>query len=90
MAWRSLALRHIERQGLSYEDVCGKGGTKYRFLKWKLSVPVNMLARTLTMTMICALALWPHLQADKKLAFLYDLEIKSSEALFRVERNLAF
>ena len=33
------------------------------------------------------LALWPKLQADSKLNFIYDLEIKSSEALYRVERN---
>ncbi|MCX7260415.1 MAG: DNA polymerase I [Burkholderiales bacterium] len=39
------------------------------------------------MTMDVHLALWPHLQADAQLAFIYDLEIKSSEALFRVERN---
>jgi DNA polymerase-1 len=39
------------------------------------------------MTMDVHLALWPHLQADAQLAFIYDLEIKSSEALYRVERN---
>jgi DNA polymerase-1 len=33
------------------------------------------------------LALWPKLQADSKLAFIYDLEMKSSESLYRIERN---
>ncbi|MFM1751554.1 MAG: hypothetical protein RL119_516, partial [Actinomycetota bacterium] len=31
--------------------------------------------------------LWPRLQADDKLRFIYDLEIQSSEALYRIERN---
>ncbi|REN19810.1 hypothetical protein DSI41_08380, partial [Mycobacterium tuberculosis] len=31
--------------------------------------------------------LWPRLQADEKLSFIYQLEMDSSEALYRVERN---
>jgi DNA polymerase-1 len=31
--------------------------------------------------------LWPLLQADDKLRFIYQLEIDSSEALYRIERN---
>ena len=33
------------------------------------------------------LALWPKLEADQRLRFIYQLEIESSEALYRVERN---
>ena len=33
------------------------------------------------------LALWPRIQADEKLRFIYQLEIDSSEALYRIERN---
>jgi DNA polymerase-1 len=32
-------------------------------------------------------ALWPLLQADDKLRFIYELEMQSSEALYRIERN---
>jgi DNA polymerase-1 len=31
--------------------------------------------------------LWPQLQANDKLRFIYELEIASSEALYRIERN---
>jgi DNA polymerase-1 len=31
--------------------------------------------------------LWPRLQSDAKLNFIYQLEIQSSEALYRIERN---
>ncbi|MDO9291011.1 MAG: DNA polymerase, partial [Hydrogenophaga sp.] len=32
-------------------------------------------------------ALWPQLDADAKLRFIYELEIASSETLYRIERN---
>ena len=31
--------------------------------------------------------LWPQLQADEKLKFIYELEMASSETLYRIERN---
>jgi DNA polymerase-1 len=39
------------------------------------------------MTLDVHRALWPLLQADEKLRFIYELEIASSEALYRIERN---
>ena len=83
----SLALRHLERQGLSYEDVCGKGAHQISFSQVEIARASEYACEDADMTMDVHLALWPHLQADEKLAFIYDLEIKSSEALFRVERN---
>jgi DNA polymerase-1 len=83
----SLALRHVERQGLSYEDVCGKGAHQISFSQVEIERASEYACEDADMTMDVHLALWPHLQADAQLAFIYDLEIKSSEALFRVERN---
>jgi len=83
----SLALRHVERQGLSYEDVCGKGVHQISFSQVEIQRASEYSCEDADMTMDVHLALWPHLQADAQLAFIYDLEIKSSEALFRVERN---
>jgi DNA polymerase-1 len=83
----SLALRHVGRQGLSYEDVCGKGAHQISFSQVEIERACEYACEDADMTMDVHLALWPHLQVDAQLAFIYDLEIKSSEALFRVERN---
>ncbi len=83
----SLAERHLGRGGISYEDLCGKGAHQIPFAQ----VPVEQAARysceDADQTLDVHQALWPRLQAEPRLRAIYELEIASSEVLYRIERN---
>ena len=83
----SLAERHLGRKGLSFEDLCGKGVHQIPISQ----VPIDKVAvyacEDADMTLHVHEVLWPKIQAIPSLRHVYDLEIESSEALFRIERN---
>ncbi|MDP2263449.1 MAG: DNA polymerase I [Hydrogenophaga sp.] len=83
----SLAERHLARKGLSYEDLCGKGAHQIAFAQVDVAKAALYSCEDSDMTLDVHLSLWPRLQADDKLRFVYELEIASSEALYRIERN---
>jgi DNA polymerase-1 len=83
----SLAERHLGRKGLSYEDMCGKGVHQISFSQVDVARATEYSCEDSDMTLDVHLLLWPRLQADDKLRFIYQLEIDSSEALYRIERN---
>ncbi|PIT76366.1 DNA polymerase I [Limnohabitans sp. B9-3] len=83
----SLAERHVGRKGLSYEDLCGKGAHQIPFSQVDVARATEYSCEDSDMTLDVHHVLWPRLQADDKLRFIYDLEIQSSEALYRIERN---
>jgi DNA polymerase-1 len=83
----SLAERHLGRQGISYEDLCGKGAHQIPFAQVDVAKAAEYSCEDSDQTLDVHLALWPQLQADDKLRFVYELEIASSEALYRIERN---
>jgi len=83
----SLAERHVGRKGLSYEDLCGKGAHQIPFAQVDVARATEYSCEDSDMTLEVHHALWPRLQADDKLRFVYELEIASSEALYRIERN---
>ena len=83
----SLAERHLGRQGLSYEDLCGKGVNQIPFAQVEVARAAEYACEDSEMTLAVHLALWPQLQADEKLNRIYQLEVATSEALFRIERN---
>jgi DNA polymerase-1 len=83
----SLGQRHLARTGLSYEDVCGKGAQQIPFARVSLERATQYACEDADMTLEVHEVLWPRLEEDEKLAFIYQLEIDSSEALYRVERN---
>jgi DNA polymerase-1 len=83
----SLALRHLGRQGLSYEALCGKGAHQIPFAQVEVSQAAHYACEDADFTLGVHQRLWPLLQADDKLRFIYQLEIDSSEALYRIERN---
>ena len=84
---QNLALRHLSKTGLSYEDLCGKGAGQIPFAQVSLDKASRYACEDVDMTLGVHQALWPILKNDDPLKFIYDLEIQSSEALFRVERN---
>ncbi|MEI6735153.1 MAG: DNA polymerase I [Comamonadaceae bacterium] len=83
----SLAERHLGRSGISFEDLCGKGANQICFDQVDVDKAAQYSCEDSDMTLDVHLALWPQLQVDAKLRFIYELEIASSEALYRIERN---
>jgi len=83
----SLAERHLGRSGITYEDLCGKGAHQIPFAQVDVAKAAEYSCEDADQTLAVHQVLWPRLQADEKLRFVYELEIASSEALYRVERN---
>ena len=83
----SLAERHLGRGGISYEDLCGKGAGQMSFSQVDIARAAEYSCEDSDQTLDVHRTLWPGLEADDKLRFIYQLEIASSEALYRIERN---
>jgi DNA polymerase-1 len=83
----SLAERHVGRSGISYEDLCGKGASQIPFAQVEIAKAAEYSCEDSDQTLDVHRVLWPQLQTDAKLLFIYELEIESSEALYRIERN---
>jgi DNA polymerase-1 len=83
----SLALRHLGRGGTTYEDLCGKGAHQIPFAQVDVAKAAAYAAEDADQTLAVHAVLWPQLQADDKLRAVYELEMASSEALYRIERN---
>jgi DNA polymerase-1 len=83
----SLADRHLGRKGLSYEDMCGKGAHQISFSQVDVEKASDYACEDADFTLSVHQRLWPLVQADEKLNFVYHLEMQSSEALYRIERN---
>ncbi|MDB5891293.1 MAG: polymerase, partial [Polaromonas sp.] len=71
----------------NYEDLCGKGAHQIRFNQVDIAKAAEYSCEDSDQTMDVHRVLWPQIEANEKLGFIYQLEIRSSEALYRVERN---
>ena len=83
----SLAQRHLGRGGITFEDLCGKGAHQIKFNQVDIAKAAEYSCEDADQTLGVHNVLWPQLQANDKLRFVYDLEIESSESLYRIERN---
>jgi DNA polymerase-1 len=83
----SLADRHLGRSGITFEDLCGKGANQIKFNQVDIAKAAEYSCEDADQTLGVHNVLWPQLQAIEKLRFIYELEIKSSESLYRIERN---
>ncbi|WP_285412014.1 DNA polymerase I [Variovorax sp. efr-133-TYG-130] len=83
----SLAERHLGRSGISYEDLCGKGAHQIPFSQVDIAKAAEYSCEDSDQTLDVHNTLWPQLERDEKLRFIYQLEMDSSEALYRIERN---
>lgn len=83
----SLAERHLGRTGIDYETIAGKGAHQIRFNQVPIEKAAEYSCEDSDQTLDVHLALWPKLERDSKLKFIYELEMASSETLYRVERN---
>ena len=84
----SLALRHLGRSGLSYEDVCGKGAHQIPFAQVEVARAAEYSCEDSEMTLHVHETLWPQLQEQSGLRFVYEkIEMPSVAVLGRIERN---
>ena len=83
----SLAERHLGRSGISYEDLCGKGVHQIPFAQVAVDKATAYSCEDSDQTLDVHRVLWPLLQGQAGLLDIYALEMASSEALFRIERN---
>lgn len=90
----SLALRHLNRKGVSYEDLCGKGVHQIPFSQVDVQQAGNYSSEDSDMTLDVHRKLWPAIEATQKaseetgagLARIYALEMQTSRVLTRMER----
>ena len=83
----SLAKRHVGRVGLSFEDLCGKGVNQITMAQVDVEKASLYACEDADMCLDVHLHLFPKLRSFAGLKRIYDLEMASSEALYRVERN---
>lgn len=83
----SLAERHLGRTGIDYEDLCGKGAHQIPFSQVDIAKAAEYACEDSDLTLDVHRSLWPQLQANAQLGFIYQLEMDSSETLYRIERN---
>ena len=83
----SLAERHVGRRGLTYEDLCGKGAHQIPFAQVDVDKAAHYSCEDSDQCLDVHGVLWPQIEAQAGLKFVYDLEIQTSEALYRIERN---
>jgi DNA polymerase I len=84
----SLAERHLNRKGLSFEDVCGKGVNQIPFAQVDLDKASEYSGEDSEMTLQVHTTLWPQIQADAGLLDVYQrIELPTSLVLARVERH---
>jgi DNA polymerase-1 len=84
----SLAERHLDRKGLSYEDLCGKGAHQIPFAQVDVAKATVYSGEDSEMTAQVHQALWPRIEADAGLRFVYEhIEMPVAVILERIERT---
>ena len=83
----SLAERHLGRSGITYEQVCGKGAKQIPFSQVAIEDAARYSAEDSDQTLDVHRVLWPQIEANDELRFVYALEMETSETLYRIERN---
>jgi len=84
----SLALRHLGRSGLSYEDLCGKGAHQISFAQVEIERASEYSCEDSEMTLHVHNNLWPQVQASAGLLDVYQrIEMPAAEILGRIERT---
>jgi DNA polymerase I len=84
----SLAQRHLGRQGLSYEDLCGKGAHQIAFGQVDVAKAAEYACEDSDMTLDVHRTLWPQLDAEAGLRDVYTrIELPTALLLQRIERT---
>lgn len=82
-----LAQRHLGRKGITYEDLCGKGANQICFDEVAIDRAAEYSAEDTDFTLQVHRVLYPRIEEDPRLRFIYELEIPVSRVLTVMERN---
>lgn len=83
-----LAMRHLGIKTISFDEVAGKGAKQVSFNQVTVEVAAEYAAEDADITLQLHQAMYPVIQADNKLDFIYSqVEMPSREVLFTIERN---
>jgi DNA polymerase-1 len=84
----SLAQRHLDRKGLTYEDLCGKGANQIPFSQVDIERATQYSGEDSEMTLQVHQVLYPRLAANPGMKYVYEqIEMPASEVLGRIERH---
>ena len=84
----SLALRHLGKKTISYEEVCGKGASQICFDQVDIERATAYAAEDADITLQLHQAMWPEIEPDANLRRVYhDIELPTSIVLQKIERN---
>ncbi len=84
----SLALRHLNHQTITFQEVCGKGASQISFDEVEIGRATEYAAEDAGITLQLHLAMLPHIVDEAKLHFIYEkIEIPTSVVLQKIERN---
>ena len=83
-----LAMRHLGIKTISFDEVAGKGVKQVGFNQVTVEVATDYAAEDADITLQLHQAMYPVIQADDNLDFIYShVEMPSREVLFTIERN---
>ncbi len=83
-----LAERHLNRHGLSYEDVCGKGAHQIPFAQVDVARATQYSGEDSEMTLAVSQVLLPRVMAEEGFKRVYaEIEMPTCKILQRVERH---
>jgi len=84
----SLAMRHLDRKTISFEEVCGKGANQIGFDQVEIALATNYAAEDADITMQLHQAMFPIVDNDPKLRYIYEaIELPTAQVLQKIERN---
>ena len=84
----SLALRHLNRKTISFEDVCGKGANQLCFDQVDIAHATEYAAEDADITLQLHQAMYLQVEPDPKLHHIYSvIELPTAQVLQKIERN---
>jgi DNA polymerase I len=87
-AMDSLALRHLQRKTITFQEVCGKGASQICFDQVALPRATEYAAEDADVTLQLHHVMWPQVEIDEKLVFIYrHIELPTAVVLQKIERN---
>ncbi|GGX41029.1 DNA polymerase I [Undibacterium squillarum] len=84
----NLALRHLGKKTIAYEEVCGKGANQIGFVEVDIERATAYAAEDADITLQLHQAMYPEVQNNKGLQYVYsNIEVPVSVVLQKIERN---
>jgi DNA polymerase-1 len=84
----SLALRHLDRKTITFQEVCGKGASQICFDEVELGRATEYAAEDADVTLQLHHAMWPNVADNPKLRYVYEkIELPTAVVLQKMERT---